>query len=80
MWLGLYLLAGVRADARVEGARMAIPDAASGAMRVFHIVAPPLVSLLYQGNLIASLLSRRIRWKGIRYTMVSAEQTRVDRG
>jgi len=32
---------------------------------------------LYLANFITSLLSRRIRWRGIRYELISQNETRV---
>jgi ceramide glucosyltransferase len=40
-------------------------------------VLAPFVSFLFSWNFIASLLSRRTRWRGIRYELVSPSITRV---
>jgi len=79
LWLTLYLLAAVRSDARVQAARLAISDPSLKDHRWFYVLAPPFVALLYEWNLIASLLGRRIHWKGIRYTMIGPNQTIVER-
>jgi cellulose synthase/poly-beta-1,6-N-acetylglucosamine synthase-like glycosyltransferase len=41
------------------------------------IVLAPVVPFLYTWNFIASLLTRRIRWRNIRYELVSPSVTRV---
>ena len=79
LWVALFLLAAVRADARVQAARLAINDPSLERLRWFYVLAPPFVALLYEWNLIASLLGRRINWKGIRYTMIGPNQTIVKR-
>lgn len=40
-------------------------------------VLAPIVPFLFSWNFIASLLSRRTRWRGIRYELVSPNMTRV---
>jgi len=37
----------------------------------------PLIPFLFSWNFISSLLGRRIRWRGIRYELVSASSTRI---
>jgi len=37
----------------------------------------PFVSFLFAWNFIASLASRKIRWRGIRYELISPNQTRI---
>ena len=37
----------------------------------------PFVSFLFAWNFVASLVTRRIRWRGIRYELVSPNQTRI---
>ena len=37
----------------------------------------PVVPFLYSWNFIFSLVSKKIRWRGIRYELVSASQTRI---
>jgi hypothetical protein len=75
----LYGLAAIRADLRTRAAGRSLgPGMISAADRWFHALAPPLVSLVYQYNLIASALTRRIVWKGIAYRMVDAGHTVVE--
>ena len=78
LWLTLYVLAAVRADARVEAARRAIDDPSLRGCRWFYLLSPPFISMLYEWNMVASLLSRRIEWKGIRYTLLGPNRTRKE--
>jgi hypothetical protein len=41
------------------------------------MVLAPFVSFLFAWNFIASLLTKRIRWRGIRYELVSPTTTRI---
>jgi ceramide glucosyltransferase len=41
------------------------------------IALAPFVSLLFAWNFIASLASKKVRWRGIRYELVSPNQTRI---
>ena len=79
LWISLYLLAAVRANARLQAAKLSISASSPTVGRWFYLLAPPFVALLYQWNLIASLFSRRIDWKGIRYTMIGPNRTIVER-
>jgi len=42
-----------------------------------YILVTLLVPFLYLSNFFASLAGRRIRWRGIQYEIISADQTRV---
>jgi ceramide glucosyltransferase len=79
IWVTLYLLAAVQADGRVRAARGAIDDPSLERHRWLYVLAPPLVALLYQWNMVGALLGRDIVWKGIRYRMLGPNQTVVDR-
>jgi hypothetical protein len=37
----------------------------------------PVVPFLFSWNFITSLISKRIRWRGIRYELVSPNSTRI---
>jgi hypothetical protein len=41
------------------------------------IALAPFVSFLFAWNFIASLASRKVRWRGIHYELVSPNQTRI---
>lgn len=79
-WSVLYVLAGVRADVAHQAAQRSIDDPALARDRWLYRLLPPLAALLYGYNLWASLVSRRVAWKGIRYTMVAPDRTRVEGG
>lgn len=78
LWVALYALAAIRADARIRAARRTINDGSLDRDAWFYRLAPPAVSFLYTWNMLASLASRRIRWKGIGYTLVAPDQTHVE--
>jgi hypothetical protein len=51
-----------------------------GPLREWSWVYPalaPIVPFLFTWNFISSLLSRRIRWRGIRYELVGPNSTRI---
>ena len=79
LWLAVYALAGVRADARLQAASHVIHHSSLAEHRWFYRLSPPLVGILYQMNFVASFWSRRVVWKGIRYTLISPNRTRVER-
>jgi hypothetical protein len=45
---------------------------------VWSLLAP-IVPFLFSWNFIISLVSKRIRWRGIRYELVSTNETRIVR-
>ncbi|MCS6885211.1 MAG: glycosyltransferase [Acidobacteriota bacterium] len=49
-----------------------------GKYGVWYILLPPVVSLLYLYNLLISLKTDTISWRGIRYKLVSASKTIVE--
>ena len=73
------LLASFRGALRVIGVTEAIPLCKSEIMAQswIYIVVTLLVPFLYLANFIASLFGRRITWRGIRYEIISPNQTRV---
>ncbi len=77
-WSVLYVMAGLRADVAVDAAGRSIDDPSLARDRWLYRLLPPLAALLYGYNLWASLFSRRLTWKGIRYTMVGPGRTRVE--
>ncbi len=77
LWLFVYALAVIRSGVRLRAARVAGRE--FGRPSWFYLLSPPLVSLLYQVNFVASALSRRIKWKGVSYRMISPSETRLDR-
>jgi ceramide glucosyltransferase len=79
LWVGLYGLAGFRADLRLRAARRSIADGSLHRHRWFYRLSPPLVALLYEWNLIVSIFRRTIVWKGIRYRLISPSETVIER-
>lgn len=75
-WLLIYGLSVGRAWVRWRGVSGAVRGCVGAGPRIFYLVSPPLIALLWEVNFVLSL-SRRIVWKGVAYTMVSPEETRV---
>jgi ceramide glucosyltransferase len=73
------LLAAIRGALRVVGVTDALPAFRSQIMSQswIYILLALVVPALYLVNFFASLLGRRIRWRGIDYELISPEQTRV---
>jgi ceramide glucosyltransferase len=73
------LLAAIRGALRVVGVTDALPAFRSQIMSQswIYILLATVVPALYLVNFFASLLGRRIRWRGIDYELISPEQTRV---
>jgi len=79
LWLLPLLLSSMRGALRAIGASEAFPAFRKDIMNQswIYILVTLLVPFLYFGNFIASLTGRRVRWRGIQYEIVSADQTRV---
>lgn len=73
------LLAAIRGAVRVIGATEALPPLRSQIMAQswIYILVGLLVPFLYLLNFLSSAFGRRIRWRGIDYELVSADQTRI---
>ena len=73
------LLAAFRGALRVIGVTEAIPSCRAEIMAQswIYILVTLLVPFLYLLNFFASLFGRRITWRGIRYEIISPNQTRV---
>ncbi len=73
------LLASLRSALRV----IAVADLLSGyraqinAQSWIYITIGVFLPFLYLANFVTSLISRRIRWRGIRYELISPNETRV---
>jgi ceramide glucosyltransferase len=79
LWLLPLLLSAMRGALRVIGASEALPAFRRDIINQswIYILVTLLVPFLYLVNFIASLAGRRIRWRGIQYEIVSADQTRI---
>lgn len=75
-WLLIYGLSVARAGVRWRGVSGVVSGLVGRGPRAFYLASPPVVALLYELNFLLSL-SRRIVWKGVAYTLVSPEETRV---
>jgi ceramide glucosyltransferase len=78
-WALIYGLSIVRADLRLQAAANVLKDRSLARHRWFYRLSPPLTALLYEWNFLRTIIGRRLVWKGIRYTLVSASETRVER-
>jgi ceramide glucosyltransferase len=73
------LLAAIRGALRVVGVTEAKPTARSQIMGQswIYIVLGVFIPFLYVLNFIMSLVTRKIRWRGVLYEVISPNQTRV---
>jgi hypothetical protein len=73
------LLAAMRGALRVLGVTEALPSfrAQIMAQSWIYILLAVFVPYLYLYNFCASIMGRRLRWRGIEYELISPEQTRV---
>jgi ceramide glucosyltransferase len=73
------LLAAIRGALRVIGVTEALPAFRSQIMAQawIYILLAILVPFIYLVNFPASLMGRRLSWRGIEYELISPEQTRV---
>jgi len=79
LWAMVILLAAIRGALRVIGVTEAMPAFRSQIMGQswIYIFLAVLVPFLYVVNFAASLIGRRLRWRGIEYELISPDQTRV---
>ena len=78
--LALYLLAGIKSYLRYGAVSTVLPEGALSKDRASYILLPPLTALLFEYNLVRSVLTRSITWRQIRYRLVSPDRTVVQRG
>jgi ceramide glucosyltransferase len=73
------LLAAIRGGLRVVAVTEVLPAARSQIMGQawVYMVLTVFISFLYAVNFGTSLLTRKIRWRGVTYELVSPEQTRI---
>lgn len=79
LFLAIYTLSWAKAAVRLRAVRLLVDHASLGRLGWFYCVAPPMVALLYQWNLLASAFGRTIDWKGVRYTVVSSNEVYIHR-
>ena len=73
------LLSAIRAALRVTAVQEMLPQIKSQIQQQswIHLVLGVFIPYLYLANFAASAFGRRIRWRGISYELISAQQTRI---
>jgi cellulose synthase/poly-beta-1,6-N-acetylglucosamine synthase-like glycosyltransferase len=73
------LLSSIRGSMRMMGVTEALPSLRSQIMGLawIYILLTLVVPFLYVANFANSLVTRKIRWRGVAYELISAQQTRV---
>ena len=73
------LLAAIRGGIRVTVVQEMLPDLKSQiqGQAWIHLIVGVWIPYLYVVNFLNSVVSRKIRWRGIRYDLISANQTRI---
>ena len=77
-WALIYGLSILRANLRLVAADRILHDVFPIGLRWFYRLSPPLTALLYGWNFFRTIVGRRLLWKGIAYTLVSPNETRVE--
>lgn len=79
MLAAIYLLGSVKGALRLSAARTMLRRERGEIMRIWwmYCLLWPLVSILFLYNFIKSATTRRIRWRGVVYEMVSPAETIV---
>jgi ceramide glucosyltransferase len=77
----IFLLSAIRASLRVVAVTEILPGSRAQMMNHawVNIALSAAIPFLYLVNFAHSLLTRKIRWRNIRYELVSANQTRIIR-
>jgi hypothetical protein len=73
------LLSAIRGSIRLIGVTEALPAARSeitGQAWIYVLLAV-FIPFLHLANFVNSLITRRIRWRGVTYELISPEQTRI---
>jgi len=73
------LLASIRGGLRVTAAQEMLPAQKPQILQQswIHLILGVFVPYLYLANFAASCASRTIRWRGVRYELISPQQTRI---
>jgi cellulose synthase/poly-beta-1,6-N-acetylglucosamine synthase-like glycosyltransferase len=73
------LLSSIRSSLRLSGVTEALPTARSQIMGQawIYILLSLFVPFLYLANFVNSLVTRKIRWRGMAYELIGPEQTRI---
>jgi ceramide glucosyltransferase len=73
------LLAAIRGGLRVVGVTELLPASRSQIVGQawIYMLLTVLISFLYVANFVTSMVTRKIRWRGITYELISPEQTHI---
>lgn len=73
------LLSSMRGGLRLSGVVEVLPAARTQILgrASVYVLLSLFMPFLYLGNFLNSLLTRKIRWRGIRYELISPQQTRI---
>jgi len=73
------LLSTIRGGLRLSGVTEALPNARTQIMGLAsdYVLLPVLMPFLYLANFVNSLLTRKIRWRGRVYELISPQQIRI---
>jgi cellulose synthase/poly-beta-1,6-N-acetylglucosamine synthase-like glycosyltransferase len=73
------LLSTIRGSIRLIGVTEALPAARSqiSGQAWIYVLLTVFIPFLYVVNFANSLITRKIRWRGVTYELISAEQTRI---
>jgi cellulose synthase/poly-beta-1,6-N-acetylglucosamine synthase-like glycosyltransferase len=77
---GLYLLAGLKSYLRCKAVATVLPSRAVSKSAWVYALLSPLTALLFEYNLIRSMFTRTIVWRGIRYRLISPTRTVIKSG
>ena len=73
------LLSAIRSSVRLIGVTEAVPAGRSQIMGQgwIYILLTVFIPFLYLANFVNSLITRKIRWRGMAYELIGPEQTRI---
>jgi ceramide glucosyltransferase len=73
------LLSSIRSALRVTVVQEMLPGLKSQIQQQswIHLLLGVWIPFLYLANFITSMVTRKIRWRGIRYELISSQQTRI---
>jgi hypothetical protein len=73
------LLASIRGAFRVTAVQEILPALKDQIQQQawIHLLLGIWIPYLYSVNFLASVMTRKIRWRGIRYELISAQQTNI---
>ena len=75
----LLLLSSIRGVLRLTGVTEALPAARTQIMGQawIYVLLTTVMPFLYLANFVNSLVTRKIRWRGVTYELLSPQQTRI---